>query len=107
MYRVDRRSVLKLGAAALPLASGAWQTARAATEGVKPLRRVDVAEDRITRKVAGLRPFRPSGFVVRAEALGDKTVIHNYGHGGCGETLPSGHPHTPAHLATLTPSPLP
>src|SRR5262245_30028415 len=87
MYRVDRRSVLKLGSAALPLASGAWQTARAATEGVKPLRRVDVAEDRITRKVAGLRPFRPSGFVVRAEALGDKTVIHNYGHGGCGVTL--------------------
>ena len=103
MYRVDRRSVLKLGSAALPLASGAWQTARAATEGVKPLRRVDVAEDRITRKVAGLRPFRPSGFVVRAEALGDKTVIHNYGHGGCGVTLSWGTADMAASLALETP----
>src|SRR5215813_5157128 len=103
MYRVDRRSVLKLGSAALPLASGAWQTARAATEGVKPLRRVDVAEDRITRKIAGLRPFRPSGFVVRAEALGDKTVIHNYGHGGCGVTLSWGTADMAASLALETP----
>jgi D-amino-acid oxidase len=34
-----------------------------------------------------LRPFRPSGFVVRGEKLDDKTVIHNYGHGGAGITL--------------------
>ena len=35
----------------------------------------------------GLRPFRPSGFVVRAESLGDKLLVHNYGHGGGGVTL--------------------
>jgi D-amino-acid oxidase len=35
----------------------------------------------------GLRPFRPSGFVVRGEKVGEKTVIHNYGHGGAGITL--------------------
>jgi glycine/D-amino acid oxidase-like deaminating enzyme len=35
----------------------------------------------------GLRPFRPSGFVVRTEKLDEKTVIHNYGHGGAGITL--------------------
>ena len=51
------------------------------------LPKVDIAENRIIKKVAGLRPFRRSGFVVRAESLGDKTVIHNYGHGGCGVTL--------------------
>ena len=39
------------------------------------------------RVIAGLRPFRPSGFVVRAEKLDSKTVIHNYGHGGSGITL--------------------
>jgi 2-methylcitrate dehydratase len=38
-------------------------------ENVKPLRRVDVAENRITRKIAGLRPFRRSGFVVGAKPL--------------------------------------
>lgn len=37
--------------------------------------------------MAGLRPYRPSGFVVRRETVGDKTIIHNYGHGGGGITL--------------------
>ena len=49
--------------------------------------RVKVEPDRIIRIVTGLRPFRPSGFVVRGERLGGKTVVHNYGHGGCGVTL--------------------
>ncbi len=48
---------------------------------------VHVSEDRIIRTVAGLRPYRPSGFVVRSEKIGDKTLIHNYGHGGGGMTL--------------------
>jgi len=48
---------------------------------------VQVAADREIRTVAGLRPFRPSGFVVRAECLGDTLVVHNYGHGGAGITL--------------------
>jgi glycine/D-amino acid oxidase-like deaminating enzyme len=49
----------------------------------------------VIRTVVGLRPFRPSGFVVRGEKLGPKTVIHNYGHGGAGITLSWG----TAHLA--------
>ena len=48
---------------------------------------VDVAADRVIRSVVGLRPYRASGFVVRAEQLGDKTIVHNYGHGGGGITL--------------------
>ncbi len=48
---------------------------------------VHVASDRVTRTTVGLRPFRPSGFVVRAEKLNDTVVIHNYGHGGAGITL--------------------
>ena len=48
---------------------------------------VDVDSRRIIRRVVGLRPFRPSGFVVRAEPLSDKLLVHNYGHGGAGVTL--------------------
>jgi glycine/D-amino acid oxidase-like deaminating enzyme len=51
------------------------------------LARVNVADDRVIRVITGLRPFRPSGFVVRGEKLDRKTVIHNYGHGGAGITL--------------------
>lgn len=51
------------------------------------LARVHVAPERVIRTIAGLRPFRPSGFVVRGEKLGAKVVIHNYGHGGAGITL--------------------
>ena len=51
------------------------------------LARVKVAADRVIRMIAGLRPFRPSGFVVRAEKFDDRLVIHNYGHGGAGITL--------------------
>src|SRR5271156_6708266 len=54
---------------------------------VARLARVRVAPERVIRTIVGLRPFRPSGFVVRGEKLDDKTVIHNYGHGGAGITL--------------------
>ena len=48
---------------------------------------LNVSPDRVIRTAAGLRPYRPSGFVVKAEKYDDITVIHNYGHGGCGVTL--------------------
>jgi D-amino-acid oxidase len=60
---------------------------RAAIAPAPRLARVKVAADRVIRSIAGLRPFRPSGFVVRAEKLDDKLVIHNYGHGGAGITI--------------------
>jgi D-amino-acid oxidase len=52
-----------------------------------PLAPVKVDESRVIRTAAGLRPYRRSGFVVRAEALGEKRLVHNYGHGGAGITL--------------------
>jgi glycine/D-amino acid oxidase-like deaminating enzyme len=51
------------------------------------LPRVLVSPERVIRTVVGLRPFRASGFRVEAERLGDKLLVHNYGHGGCGVTL--------------------
>ena len=55
-----------------------------------------VSPDREIRTVVGLRPYRPSGFVVKGEKLGEKLIIHNYGHGGGGITLSWG----TSHLAT-------
>ena len=48
---------------------------------------VNVSWDRVIRTTIGLRPHRPSGFVLRAEKLDGKTIIHNFGHGGSGMSL--------------------
>ncbi len=43
--------------------------------------------DRVIRTTVGLRPHRDGGFVLRADRQDDKTLIHNYGHGGAGMSL--------------------
>jgi glycine/D-amino acid oxidase-like deaminating enzyme len=43
--------------------------------------------DRIFRVTVCLRPFRPAGPRLDVERVGDKTVVHNYGHGGSGWSL--------------------
>jgi glycine/D-amino acid oxidase-like deaminating enzyme len=48
---------------------------------------VRAEESRLLRVTVGLRPYRPDGFVVRAERIGEKVVVHDYGHGGSGMTL--------------------
>jgi D-amino-acid oxidase len=73
--------------AALALPGCAATTPRIAPVALACLPRVNVSADRVIRTVAGLRPYRAQGFVVRAEALGDKRLVHNYGHGGAGITL--------------------
>jgi D-amino-acid oxidase len=54
------------------------------------LPRVRVSAEREIRTVVGLRPFRPSGFRVAREMVGETIVVHNYGHGGGGITLSGG-----------------
>src|SRR5918999_2430051 len=82
---LDRRT-FAAGSAAL-LSGCATVGSRRGAVGCSPLAPVLVDESRIIRTVAGLRPYRASGFVVRAEPLGDKKLVHNYGHGGAGITL--------------------
>jgi glycine/D-amino acid oxidase-like deaminating enzyme len=81
---LDRRT-FAAGSAAL-LTSCATTSGRSFTD-CTPLPRVLVDDSRVIRTVAGLRPFRRSGFVVRRDPLGDKALVHNYGHGGGGITL--------------------
>jgi D-amino-acid oxidase len=95
---MERRSALKAlgvlaGAAALEgcaakhVASAVTAPPPAAGPSLLKLPKVNVQPDREIRTVVGLRPFRPSGFVVSAQKLDDKLVVHNYGHGGGGVTL--------------------
>ena len=83
---MHRRQLL----AAAPLLLPACQPPRPRSAAATPsvcLPRVNVSPERVIRTVAGLRPYRASGFVVRAEALAGKKLVHNYGHGGAGITL--------------------
>lgn len=83
---LDRR-VFAAGSAALLSGCATVGTRQFGTANCSPLSPVNVDESRIIRTVAGLRPYRASGFVVRAEPLGEKKLVHNYGHGGAGITL--------------------
>lgn len=83
---MDRRGFLASSTSTALLAACA--TPRMALAPARAcLPRVSIDESRVIRTVAGLRPYRESGFVVRAEPLGDKRLVHNYGHGGAGITL--------------------
>jgi glycine/D-amino acid oxidase-like deaminating enzyme len=70
--------------AALALPGCATTTARTSSTCLMP---VKASPDRVIRTLAGLRPYRPGGFVVRADTLGAKRLVHNYGHGGSGITM--------------------
>ena len=84
---LDRRSFAAGSAALIAGCATVGPPRSARLAGCLPLPPVKVDQGRVIRTVAGLRPYRASGFVVRAEPLGDKKLVHNYGHGGAGITL--------------------
>jgi glycine/D-amino acid oxidase-like deaminating enzyme len=90
---MNRRAFLHLsGLAALGFATEGCAPKTASTQ-LAPRRApvrlplVNVSWDRVIRTTIGLRPHRPSGFVLKAEKLDSKTLIHNFGHGGSGMSL--------------------
>ena len=96
------------GLAVLGLGFGGCAT-RPASRAQLPLRPpvrlspVHVSWDRIIRTTVGLRPHRPQGFVLKADKLDGKTLIHNYGHGGAGMSLSWGTGAMAADLALAHP----
>lgn len=106
---ISRRAALKQGSAVAGALLWSACSRRGLTLDTAAPRRafakVHVAPDRVIRAVTGLRPFRPSGFVVRAEGADDRTIVHNYGHGGGGITLSWGSSALAADLATAAGQP--
>jgi len=85
-FETNRRDFLR-GAIAT---SALLMAARSRALGLAPQRRlapIKVSRDRVIREIVGLRPYRAEGFVVDAQPIGNKLLIHNYGHGGGGMTL--------------------
>ena len=83
MLILDRRTFAAAGSAALLSACATFPRGGPCS----PLPPVRVDPARVIRSYACLRPYRAAGFVVRRDPLGDKAVVHNYGHGGAGITL--------------------
>jgi hypothetical protein len=90
--QLGRRKFLAGAGAALGLAgiagcsigaSGARRTVLPALQ-LAPLR---AGTDRITQITVCTRPFRAQGPRLDVEQLGQKTIVHNYGHGGSGWSL--------------------
>ena len=89
-----RRDLLKtLGMGAMAAGMGACTTTSTNSSNFKrhysrkPWVAPKINRENVIREIVGHRPYRPGGFVVRSEKLGDKVVVHNYGHGGAGITL--------------------
>ena len=88
MTLMQRRSLL-LGAGALGL--GACSSTAMAPPPTTLVRQrlppMRLSSDRIVRVTVCSRPFRPAGPRIEVETVGDKRVVHNYGHGGSGWSL--------------------
>jgi D-amino-acid oxidase len=92
----QRRSFIQgLGVGALAASLGGCATSASMPGGTsfkrpfsrKPLLAPKISANNIITEIVGHRPYRPEGFVVRSEVFGDKTLVHNYGHGGGGISL--------------------
>ncbi len=100
---MDRRTLLKTGAmGVLGLGLGGCGVRSGPSASTRPrltLSPVEASWERVIRTTVGLRPHRRSGFVVKADKVDDKTLIHNYGHGGAGMSLSWGTGYLAAELA--------
>jgi glycine/D-amino acid oxidase-like deaminating enzyme len=102
---MQRRTFLTTGGmAAVGFSFGACaanpKPARSAQRPPVNLVPVNASWDRIIRTTVGLRPHRDPGFVLKADKLDDKLLVHNYGHGGAGMSLAWGTGLMAAEFAT-------
>jgi D-amino-acid oxidase len=92
---LHRRGLI-LGAGAMGLAGCATRPVAAPvrampsavlTPAITTIAPIRADMERISRVTVCLRPFRAAGPRMEVETVGDKRVVHNYGHGGSGWSL--------------------
>jgi glycine/D-amino acid oxidase-like deaminating enzyme len=91
---IQRRDLLARAGATLLLGALPGCTPGLRTAGQRPAAaqalsfpRIRASVDRITRITVCTRPFRAQGPRLDLERIGEKNVVHNYGHGGSGWSL--------------------
>ena len=67
-----------------------------------PFIKPNFSSDRVVKETVGLRPFRTLGPRLETEKLDQKTIVHNYGHGGSGWSLSWGTGNIAAEMAVAT-----
>jgi glycine/D-amino acid oxidase-like deaminating enzyme len=88
-----RRELLAAAGAAFALSAlqgcavGVRDAARPRPAAKMVFPRLRASTDRITRITVCTRPFRAQGPRLDVEQIGQKSVVHNYGHGGSGWSL--------------------
>ncbi|BDU19850.1 FAD-dependent oxidoreductase [Dyella sp. GSA-30] len=70
--------------------------------GIPELAPVKARPDRITGVYVCTRPFRAAGPRIEMEQLGNRAVVHNYGHGGSGWSLSWGSSTLAVRMAQAT-----
>jgi len=104
LKHLGRRNMMASGGAMLGIGALAGCT------GIQPrglgtapiLAPVRATTDRITRITVCTRPFRADGPRLDVEKVGEKTVVHNYGHGGSGWSLSWGSSTIAVRMALAT-----
>ncbi len=91
--RLGRRRLLAGASAALLVAAvdgcsvGTLSQRRTTSTARLQLAPLRAGTDRITQITVCTRPFRAQGPRLDVEQIGQKTIVHNYGHGGSGWSL--------------------
>jgi glycine/D-amino acid oxidase-like deaminating enzyme len=94
---MNRRLFLQTSSAFAALSLAGCKSPRATTpstaptlpwyDAIGPLPPIHADPSRLFNITVCTRPFRAAGPRIEAERIGDKVVIHNYGHGGSGWSL--------------------
>ncbi len=84
---IRRLSIAALGTSVLGACAPSYQQSTAYISHPRKLPKVKVSKDRVIKETVGLRPFREGGPRIEKQELGNKVIVHNYGHGGSGWSL--------------------